>query len=133
MGQRRTRSHRERRGTMSSPVASTISRPPAVVHVDWESEHRFEAGRPGGPTMRIDSSGKTGQSPVDTLLSALATCTASDVVDILEKRRTPIQSLQIDVVGKRVDTVPRRFKHITLTFHISGKGIDREQAERAID
>ena len=83
--------------------------------------------------MHIDSSGKTGQSPVDTLLSALATCTASDVVDILEKRQTPIESLQIDVVGDRVDTVPRRFKHITLTFHIAGKGIEREQAERAID
>jgi putative redox protein len=83
--------------------------------------------------MRIDASGKTGQSPVDTLLSALATCTSSDVVDILEKRRTPIESLQIDVVGERVDTVPRRFKHITLTFHITGKGIEREHAERAID
>jgi putative redox protein len=83
--------------------------------------------------MRIDASGKTGQSPVDTLLSALATCTASDVVDILEKRRTPIESLRIDVVGERVDTVPRRFKHITLTFHISGEGIEREHAERAID
>jgi putative redox protein len=83
--------------------------------------------------MRIDASGKTGQSPVDTLLSALATCTASDVVDILEKRRTPIESLQIDVVGERVDTVPRRFKHIKLTFHISGNGIEREHAERAIE
>jgi putative redox protein len=83
--------------------------------------------------MRIDSSGKTAQSPVDTLLSALATCTASDVVDILEKRRTPVHSLQIDVVGERVDSVPRRFRHITLTFHITGDGIEREHAERAID
>ncbi|HUR00526.1 MAG TPA: OsmC family protein [Gemmatimonadaceae bacterium] len=118
---------------MTAPVASTVSRPPAVIHVEWEGEHRFDAGRPGGPAIRIDSSGKTAQSPVDTLLSALATCTASDVVDILEKRRTPIQSLQIDVIGERVDTVPRRFRHITLTFHITGEGIEREQAERAIE
>ena len=118
---------------MTAPVASTVSKPPSVIHVDWNGEYLFDAGRPGGPTMHIDASGKTGQSPVDTLLSALATCSASDVVDILAKRRTPIESMQIDVVGERVDSVPRRFKHITLTFHITGAGIDRDHAERAID
>ena len=118
---------------MTAPAASTVSKPPSVIHVEWGGEHLFDAGRPGGPTMHIDASGRTAQSPVDTLLSALATCTASDVVDLLEKRRTPIESMQIDIVGERVDTVPRRFRHITLTFHIAGKGIEREHAERAID
>jgi putative redox protein len=83
--------------------------------------------------MRIDASGESGQSPPDALLSALATCTSVDILDILAKRRTPVESLEVDVVGERVDTVPRRFKHITLTYHIAGKGIEREQADRAIE
>jgi len=36
-------------------------------------------------------------------------------------------------VGERVDTIPRRYKHITLNFRIGGKGIEKEQALRAID
>jgi putative redox protein len=95
--------------------------------------HRFEAGRPNGPTARIDGEGETGQSPPETLLSALATCVSYDVIDILAKQRTPIESLEIDVVGERVDTIPRRYKAITLNFRIAGKGIEKEQAQRAIE
>ena len=83
--------------------------------------------------MRLDASGETAQSPVDALLSALASCTAVDVVDILAKRRTPVESLHVDAVGDRVDTVPRRFRHITLTYRIGGEGIEEEQANRAIE
>jgi len=106
---------------------------PSRIHVEWVGAHRFDAGRPNGPRARIDGDGETGQSPPEALLSALATCVSYDVIDILSKQRTPIASLEIDVVGQRVDTVPRRYKHITLNFHISGKGIEREQALRAIE
>ncbi len=56
-----------------------------------------------------------------------------DVVDILAKRRTPVESLEVEVVGERVDTVPRRFTHVTLAFTIAGTGVERAQAERAIE
>jgi putative redox protein len=118
---------------MTAPVARKTAKPPSLIHVRWDGDHRFDAGRPNGPTMRIDASGETGQSPPDALLSALATCTSVDIVDILAKRRTPVESLEVDVVGERVDTIPRRFKHIALTYHIAGKGIERDQADRAIE
>ena len=114
--------------TVPKPVAK-----PSRIHVDWVGGHRFDAGRPGGPTARIDGEGETGQSPPETLLSALATCVSYDVVDILEKQRTPISSLSIDIVGERVDTVPRRYKHISLNFRIAGRGIEKAQALRAIE
>ena len=113
--------------------ASTASRPPNVVHVQWRGARRFDAGRPGGPTARIDGDAETGQSPVDALLSALATCSATDVVDILAKRRTPAASLEVEVEGRRVETIPRRLEHVVLHFRITGAGIEREHAERAID
>ena len=118
---------------MSPVVPAAKEKPPATIHVEWLGEERFEAGRPNGPALLVDGTGKTAQSPVDALLSALGSCTAIDVVEILAKRRTPVTSLRVEVVGQRVTTVPHRFRHITLIYHIVGDGIEREHAERAID
>lgn len=113
-------------------AAPTGPKPPSKVKVTWAGEHRFDTGRAGAPIARMDGDAKTGQSPPEALLSAVASCSAVDVVDILAKRRTPVATLEVDVTGDRVDTTPRRFKHITLAFRISGEGIERDQAERAI-
>jgi putative redox protein len=118
---------------VTAPTAGQAAVKPSLIHVEWVGAHRFEAGRPGGPTARIDGEGETGQSPPETLLTALATCVSYDVIDILAKQRTPLASLQIDVVGERVSTVPRRYKHITLNFRMSGQGIEKEKALRAIE
>ncbi len=113
-----------------APVSKSKS---SHVHVSWAGEHRFDTGRPGGPVARLDGgTAETGQTPPEALLSALASCSAVDVLDILAKRRTPVGSLEVNVTGERADTIPRRFKHITLAFKISGEGIEREHAERAI-
>ena len=103
------------------------------VHVKWDGDHRFDAGRPGGPTVRLDGDGTTGQSPVDALMSALAACTAVDVVEILAKRRTPLSALSIDALGTRADGVPRRVVDAKLTYTLSGDGIERSHAERAVE
>ena len=118
---------------MTAPAASPTKAKPSLIHVTWAGEHRFDAGRPGGPTARIDGEGETGQSPPETLLTALATCVSYDVIDILAKQRTPISALEIDVVGERVNTVPRRYHHVTMNFRIAGQGIEHEKALRAVE
>lgn len=123
---------------MSEPTADGSAgalppKPPARVRMTWAGGLRFDSGRPGGPTVRFDGSGETGPSPVDGVLSALASCVSVDVVEILAKRRTPAASLTADVVGERVTTIPRRLRSVKLDFHITGAGIEREHAERAIE
>lgn len=118
---------------MTIPASAPTATKPSRIHVEWAGGHRFDTGRPNGPTIHIDGDGDTGQSPPETLLSALATCVSYDVIDILAKQRTPVESLEIDVVGDRVDTIPRRYKDITLNFRIGGTGIERDQALRAIE
>ena len=108
-------------------------KPPSRVRVAWAGDQRFDAGRPGGPTLRFDGRGETGQSPVDGVLSALAACTAIDVVEILAKRRTPADSVEVEVTGHRADAVPARVVRIELVFHVHGEGVEREHAERAVE
>jgi putative redox protein len=117
---------------VGGPAAA--ERPPNHVVVRWRGDEAFEAGRPGGPTLRVDGRAKVAQSPVDVLLTALGACSSIDVVSILAKRRTPVRSLEVDIVGERAnDRVPRKVTRIVLTFRIAGDGIEREHAERAVE
>lgn len=104
-----------------------------LVRISWSGEHRFDAGRPGGPQIRIDASAQTGPGPVDSLLIGLGTCTGVDVVDILAKRRTPVTAFNIEVQAERRETSPRRVLKAHLVYRIDGPGIEREQAERAVE
>lgn len=107
-------------------------RPPSRIRTTWTGDHRFDTGRPDGPTARLDGEGVTGQSPPDALLSALASCSAVDLVDILAKRRTPVEALVVEVEAHRRETPPRRFERIELTFRVEGPGIEAVHAERAV-
>jgi putative redox protein len=111
----------------------TQIRPDNSVQIHWAGDHRFDAGRPDGPQVRIDASAETGPGPVDTLLIALGCCASADVVDILAKRRTPVESLGIEVQAERRAEYPRRVVKAHLVFRIEGDGIEREHAERAAE
>jgi putative redox protein len=126
-------SEQQQQQQQQQPATAPAARPPARVHVEWAGERRFDAGRPGGPTLRLDGSAATGQSPVDAVLSALAACTGVDVVDILAKRRTPVESFGMDVTGQRWAGTPGRLTHVRLEYTITGDGIERVHAERAIE
>ena len=106
---------------------------PSRMLLEWKSDRVFEAGREGRPTILIDGDGVVAPSPPDALLAALGSCVSVDVVDILAKRRTPVEKYSVEVLGERVDTIPRRFKHITINISITGPGIQRPHAEHAID
>lgn len=124
MGEFRASTDRERTAEVSAP---------SLVRMEWKGDRRFSSGRQGRPPILLDGDGLAGPSPPEALLCALVSCVSVDVVDILAKRRTPVESLEIEVTGERVDTVPRRFRHVTLGFTIVGEGIERAHAERAID
>ncbi len=118
---------------MTSSTGAAEVTEPSRVNVKWAGGRRFDAGRQGRPSVRLDGDGIAGPSPPDGLLGALGSCVSVDVVDILAKRQTPVESLEVEVVGKRVDTMPRRFEHVTLNFRIAGAGVERVHAERAVE
>jgi putative redox protein len=119
-------------GPTDATGTSATPKREARVEVTWAGEHRFDAGRPGGPTLRLDGDGTTGQSPVDGLLSALAACSAADVVDIMTKRRTPVERLRVEVRAERREELPRRIMTVELRYIVDGPGIDAPHVERAI-
>jgi putative redox protein len=117
----------------SSALKAGEARPTSTtVHATWRGGRRYEIGRPGGPAVTIDAAGQEGLGPVDTMLGALAACSAIDVLDYLGKRRTPATRLDVRVDAERRPTAPRRVLQARLEFAIDGEGIDVAHAERAI-
>jgi putative redox protein len=101
------------------------------IEVVWEGGMRYRGGPAGGPTLVVDGERKASPSPVDTLVVALASCSAIDVVDYLEKRRTPAASLSVSVRFSRAPSPPRRLTDATLAFRVATTS-PREHVERAI-
>jgi putative redox protein len=102
----------------------------------WVQQLQFE-GRGNGadgraPTILVDGDTKVATSPVELLLLAAATCTASDIVIILEKQRVKLESLGIEVEGTRREEPPRRFTAIAFHLTVRGKGADELKVRRAI-
>ena len=86
----------------------------------------------GAPTITIDGNRAKGPGPVEALLASLASCSAIDVIEYLEKRRSPATRLDIRISAVRAPAPPRRVLSAVLEFTIDGEGIDRDHAERSM-
>ncbi|MFD2608393.1 OsmC family protein [Deinococcus taklimakanensis] len=103
-----------------------------TLNVTWLGEQRYLGVSESGHQLLIDNSAtKVGVSPMEALLGALATCTAYDVVEIMNKRRTPLASYRIEVEGERAETNPKRYTVITVRHIASGEGVTAEALDRA--
>jgi putative redox protein len=75
----------------------------------------------------------TGMKPSELILSALAGCASVDVVDILEKKRTPLSHLQVEVSGEQDADPPWTFRKIHLKFIVKGDGLTEKNVSQAIE
>ncbi len=105
---------------------------PHPVEVVWDGERRFRGGPPGVPPVVLDGDRRAGPSPVDNLLVSLASCAAIDVVDILEKRRTPVQALSVKLEFSRAARPPRRLTEVQVFFTITSAS-ERPHVVRALE
>jgi len=74
-----------------------------------------------------------GIRPKELLLLALAGCTASDVVSILSKKRTPLDDFEINIKADISDEHPQVFTKIDLEYVFYGKDLNVKDIERAIE
>ena len=104
------------------------------VRLTWTGEGlAFRGGPDGGVQIGVDSDGSGGQSPMQLLLMALASCMAVDVLMILQKSRVPVEALEVEAIGLRAEAVPKRYESIELVYRLSGPTEDDQpKLERAI-
>ena len=74
-----------------------------------------------------------GTRPKELVLVALAGCTSSDVVSILQKKRVLLDSYEVHVTAEQRDEHPQVFTTIHLEFVFRGADIRPADVERAIE
>jgi putative redox protein len=73
-----------------------------------------------------------GVKPSDMLLIAAAACSAVDVVEILAKKRMPLDYLEISANGEQDQDPPWTFRKIHLHYKVGGRNLTAKAVEQAI-
>ncbi len=106
--------------------------------LSWDGKMGFSACGDSGHLVKIDVNTEnggqdSGARPMELILHGLGGCSGADVVSIIKKMKMDLQSLTIEITGKRAEDHPRRFTDIHLIYRFSGTDIDPEKAKRAIE
>ena len=100
------------------------------------SEDKFDIAQ-NGKTIRIDAAPEdvsTGVRPKALILSALAGCTAIDVVELLRKMRVEFTDFKIDVEAELTEEHPKTYKTVNLVYYIKlNTPADRDKMEKAVN
>jgi len=105
--------------------------------VKWVEGLQFVARDNRGHAFVVDTNPEVGGlnqgfTPGKLLLTALAGCTAMDVISILQKKQQKISSFEVVVWGEQALDYPKKFVKIRVEYRLKGKDIQPEAVERAI-
>ena len=105
----------------------------ATATFHWLNERNF---------VGIDSTGHSvvlsgqkdgiGVSPSQMLLVGLASCSSVDIVEILEKKRLKLTSLEVTINGEQDPDPPWTYRKIHLKYRLGGKDLTEKAVEQAI-
>jgi putative redox protein len=72
-------------------------------------------------------------SPVETVLVALGSCTAMDVISIATKKRQAVESYRIHVRGDQRTEYPQVFTEIDVVHELTGRSLSEAAIRRSIE
>lgn len=112
-----------------------MSAPNVKAVVRFVTEDLFLGATPSGHSLALDTDKErsSAPSPVELLLVALGSCTASDVASILAKKRQHVTSYVVEVSGQRREEHPRSFTSMKVHHILTGKSISAKAVAQAIE
>lgn len=101
--------------------------------VKWVGAEQFLATLPSGHAVPVDSNRERNSAPgpMELMLAALGSCTATDVVEILAKKRQKLDSLEVLIDGERSKEPPTVWVKLELLYRLKGN-VDDKAAKDAI-
>ena len=105
-----------------------------LVEVVHKGGMAFAATMSSGHTFHFDDrASNSGASPVETVLAALAACSAMDVAGIALKKRQKISRYVVHVTATQRDEYPQVFPRIDVVHEVEGAGVSEAAIRRCIE
>ena len=108
----------------------------ATITLRWIEEKLMMASDSNGHSVVIGRSPEQqfeweGVKPSDLLLMSVASCSAYDVVEILDKQRQPLDDLKVIYHGDQNSDPPYNFTKIHIQYLVTG-AVNPHKLEKAI-
>jgi putative redox protein len=102
--------------------------------VQYAGNDFFVAVSPSGHAVTIDIDGErsAAPSPTEFLMLSLGSCTATDVVSVLRKKREKVTDYRVEVRGERREEHPRSFHRLELHHIVRGHGVSEAAVAQAV-
>jgi len=101
--------------------------------VRWVTQQQFVGMDGGRHAVVLSGDDKAqGMRPSELLLTALAGCSAVDVVAIMKKKRKPLCFLEVAVDAQRDPDPPWPYRRIHLTYTVAGPNLTQKAVEQAV-
>ena len=101
--------------------------------VTWQSGMVFEGLSESGHKIMLDGENPgSAPSPMEMVLMSVGSCSAVDVVSILQKAKQDFSDVTVEVTAERAETVPRVFTEINLHFVVIGNDVAEKHVSRAV-
>jgi putative redox protein len=111
----------------------SLEDPKATIH--FAGNDLFVGITPSGHalTLDIDHERASAPTPMELLLVALGSCTAVDVISILQKKREAVKDYRVEVRGQRRDDHPRSYSRMEVHHIVRGRNISAKALAQAIE
>jgi putative redox protein len=106
--------------------------------VVWKGNMAFTGTSDGGFLLPLDAKKAVGGhdlgfQPLQLFAIGLVGCTGMDVISILQKKRQEVTAFEVSAEIERANEHPKVFKKIILEYKVTGRDIDRQDVERAVE
>jgi putative redox protein len=107
--------------------------PKATIH--YAGDDLFVGITPSGHALALDTSHDraAAPTPMELLLVALGSCTAVDVIGILQKKREQVTDYKVEVRGERREDHPRSYTRMEVRHIVRGSNISEKSVAQAIE
>ena len=105
------------------------------ISMSYLEDKKYKVKNTSGNEIVVDMYAKEEKenlSPMELLLSAIATCAAVEIVSMVKKRRRDFSDINAEVSGLRAETHPMYYKEVKIKYVIYSKDLQENEAERFI-
>jgi len=105
------------------------------VSMSYVDDEKYQVTNASGNKLLVDmysQDKKKNFSPMELLLSAVASCAAVEIVSMIKKRRRDFKDIKAKVSGIRAETHPMYYKEININYIIYSEDLQDNEADRFI-